>query len=183
MKILFLLLSVIFISGCEKPSLFDDYDYEYNKTRLANEITLKVAMQLKKEKSLHPCGIGGGAMDKIRMLYLAFDYYQETEIEEARKLIIDAVDLFLNTVSEDERVRPYLVQFPFQLENIEMRIFFTNPNGSKIETPQKIWVVAFADAELRYQINDLSKNILESNYIETYAEAKEKLNLMRELQN
>lgn len=83
----------------------------------------RVAVQLKKEKDLHPCGSGGGMMDQIGMLALSFNYYKEIDIDTGRDLLMTTGKLLLNSVNEDERIRPYLENYPFLPKNIEIRIF------------------------------------------------------------
>jgi hypothetical protein len=164
-------LIFILISGCARKNDFIIND----KERLSNELILKVATQLKEEKKLYPCGTGGGSIDKIRMMYLAFQYYEQIEIEEARKLIIDAGDLFLKTINADERIRPYLRNYPFQPGNIELLIIFRKPDGSEVD-PEKLRLVALGDdKKLRYKIVDPATDHLKTIFCETYYEAAEKL--------
>jgi hypothetical protein len=67
-------------------------------------------------------GIGG--MDKIWLMALSFERYGDplTE-EEARKLIINCVDDFLDAVNRDEQLKPFLKDHPFTAKNLDLDIF------------------------------------------------------------
>jgi hypothetical protein len=144
---------------------------------VSNELKYKAAIQIKKEKNLQPCGSGGGGVEKIRMLYLAFDYYKQIDVEEARELLIDAGNLFLKLINEDEQIRPYLQNYPFLPKNIEMAIFFKNPDGSEVDSGKLSILVLSKNEKLRYEINDPETNHLITIHSETYQEASEKLGL------
>ncbi len=122
MRFFLFLIASIFITGCMQNSSVIDY-ISSPKSQLANEISKQVALQLKKEQDLYPCGFGGGMMNQIRMLALSFNYYKPINIEQGRELLMAAGSLFLKTINEDERIRPYLDTYPFQPKNIEIRIF------------------------------------------------------------
>ena len=74
-----------FLFSCTQNNL-DDTNIPNPKSQLANEISNRVALQLKQEQDLYPCGFGGGMMNQIRMLALSFNYYKRIEIEQAREL-------------------------------------------------------------------------------------------------
>src|ERR1700722_17525785 len=120
MKPILFVFFLIFITGCVENTPENNYS---PKSRLINEISIKAAMQLKREKNLRPCGFGSEAMHQIHMLALSFDYYNQITVEEARDLIITSGNLFLKKINEDERIRPFLNNYPFLPENIEIRIF------------------------------------------------------------
>ena len=67
-------------------------------------------------------GIGG--MDKVWLMSLSFNRYGDPLTEkEARKLIINCVDDFLEAVNCDERLKPFLENYPFTAKNLELAIF------------------------------------------------------------
>jgi hypothetical protein len=172
MKFIWIIITILTIGCTQKKK----ENYDHDRARLSNEIKYKVALQLKNEKNLHPCGMGGGGVGKIRVQYLAFDYYQQCTIEEARELLVDAGNLFLKAINEDERIRPYLQNYPFLPKNIEMSIFFKKPNGSEMKSG-KLSIIDLGDAKLKYKINDPETNHLIVIHTETYEEAAEKLGL------
>ncbi len=137
-----------------------------------NKINRKVFCQLKKEKDLYACGTGGQGVHEIKMLYCAFDYYNEIDIENARELIMSAGNLYLNEINSDERIRPYLAEYPFK--NIEISIFLSNEDGSELPK-DKIRIISMKEGILRYKIGILdSKGYRTIICEETFDEALKK---------
>lgn len=48
------------------------------------------------------------------MLSLSFICHRIVDLTEARKLIVNAVELFKQEVNNDLKIRPYLTQYPFE---------------------------------------------------------------------
>jgi hypothetical protein len=175
MRLCLFLIASIFIAGCMQNTSETDYPSS-PKSRLANEISKQVALQLKKEQDLYPCGFGGGMMHQIRMLALSFNYYKPVNIEQGREMLMAAGSLFLKTINENDEIRPYLDTYPFLPKNIEIRIFLMSSDGSLVD-PGKLYVISLIDDVLRYQIDHPETKKLTTIYSETYEEAAEKLNL------
>lgn len=169
MRIIFLLFFVFSICSCGRRNFYVSSE----KQLLINEIRGNVAVQLKEKYDLYPGGFGGQAMDQVEMLALAFDYYQPLEIEDARELLIAAVQEFLSAVNADERIRPYLANYPFEAGNVEIAIYVHKPDFSDFG-PDKLCVIAAERGNLEYKIpgKPFSKTIHE----ETYKEVMKKRN-------
>ena len=56
-------------------------------------------------------------MHDIQMMMMGFDFYQGLDIPEARKLLVDAVDEYLAEINANDKVRPYLHNYPFTYQN------------------------------------------------------------------
>ena len=184
MKWRLFLIAIVFVVGCEQPHSKITYEPSA-KQKLANEIRKKVAFQLKAEKDLIPSGSGGQMMDEIKMLALSFDYYKPIDIDKGRKLLIEAVHEFVAAVNADERIRPYLGNYPFESRNIEIRIFLRNPNGSN-PALGKLSVLSAIEDILEFDTHDPKTGRLTTLYTETFEEAvrvqrenlkKDKINL------
>jgi hypothetical protein len=173
MRTVFLsLFLMVFIYSCGSPSA--DSTYLPDKQSLAIEVRNQTFAQLKKEKELYPFGTGSGMMDQIRMLALSFRYYKEVDINQARELLMIAGTVFINNVNSNEQIRPFLQNYPFKPNNIQIRIFIQNPNGSGPD-PGKLSAVTMVKGVLDYMINDPETNRLKTVYKETFEEATEKL--------
>jgi hypothetical protein len=170
MRYIFLVMSVFFLAGCLTQNRYQPS----NKEQLANEIILKVASELRKKTNLHPCGSGGQMMNEIKMLALAFDCYAPLDISEGRKLLIVAVNEFVDAVNADEQIRPYLFNYPFEAKNIEIRIFIQNPDGSQFGQ-DRLCVISAIDGMLKYKMNDPEGPLFKIVYEETYEEAVQKI--------
>src|SRR5262249_2655966 len=121
-----------------------------------NEIGKTVFCQLKKDRKLQVCESGWGlrGKKKIQVMHCGFFYYEEIDIDQARELLVDAAKLYLTTINENERIRPFLESYPFTPENIEICIFLQNRDGSRF-SPEKLSIVSFEKGILRYDIGAL----------------------------
>lgn len=114
-------------------------------------------------------------MDQIKLLHWGFDYYKEIDIEEGRELLITAAHRLLKAINEDERIRPYLATYPFKPENIELRIFLHNSDGSPIG-PGKLCIVSILEGVLNYKVEDAVNLPFRKILVETFQEAEDKMN-------
>ncbi|MBI3259664.1 MAG: hypothetical protein HYZ54_09350 [Ignavibacteriae bacterium] len=145
--IIILILTVLSISAL----YFYNNPPPRNYERFANKITANVAKKLKEEHDLHLVGIGGRMMYSVEMMSMRFDYYHQITLEEARKLLVIAIKEYLSAINSDEKIRPYLKEYPFTAKNVEIGIFILQSNGSKVP-PDKIYYISNMDDILSYYI-------------------------------
>ncbi|HEY2810972.1 MAG TPA: hypothetical protein VGJ00_06250 [Rhabdochlamydiaceae bacterium] len=163
---------IIFLFGCDKNNSRFSSGTD-KKEKLADEISFRIAEQLYTEKGLQPCGFGGGTMDKVRELVLCFFCYKRIDIDEARELLMSAGNMFLDAINEDERIRPYLINYPFLPKNIGIEIYFKELNGSNIKEPGKLHVAWLMNGLLTYDDENLETKRLQTIHKETFEEAIE----------
>lgn len=178
MRVVFALFLLVCMASCDPPYQ-EENPYLPTKQSLVNEVMNQTFVKMKMEKGLIPCGIGSGMMHQIRMLALAFDYYKEIDIDEARELLIAAGSEFLKTINSNEKIRIFLDQYPFTPKNIEISIFLRNPDGSLTE-PGKLTVASIINGILKYNIRSLATGQLEIVYKESYEEAIQKVRIKQE---
>jgi len=170
MRTIFIIIFIVLFTSCAKKR------YQLTEDeKLANKITHHVAMQLKRDLDLYPVGTGGRIPDKIEMLGLSFHYYQPVDINLGRKLLISAIHRFVDEINTNGPIRKYLTQYPFQPENIEIRIFLYNPDHLDV-TPGELSVIVYSDGFLKYKIDDPENEYrLKTIHKETYEEAVKQL--------
>ena len=87
----------------------------------------KIARVLEKKYHVDPFGTSiampGGVVKKLG---LDFQIIGPLSREEARKILIEISQKFLLFVNDDEAVRPFLVNYPFEIKNIDIGLFFVN---------------------------------------------------------
>ena len=162
-----LIALLLLIASCRK------FPHTYqisNDEKIADEIMKNVALDLKTKLNLYPCGTGGRMMDEIKMLALAFDYYHPITIEQGRDLLVTSIDTFMKAVNDDERIRPYLANYPFEPKNIQIRIFLRNPDGSN-PGPGKFAIIKSINGTLEYEIEDPPNPLFTTIHKESYQEA------------
>ena len=122
-----------------------------------------------KKHGLVCCGIGGGCMDNIKVINVSFDQKKESDIPEARVLLVNCVEEFLRRINADEDVRPFLVQYPFTNENVNISIGFIEP---KEDADLQNIVHAFnVKGEAVYSIYDKPHDRYKPTFEEPYEEA------------
>ena len=172
-RLIFFSILMLLVTCCNKNRL-EIYETAPDSI-LVNKIRKEVFIKLLVEDDLHPCGTGAQMMDEIKMLYFAFHYYHEINIENARKLITKAGDSILNKINGCEKIRPYLVNYPFKPENVEVAIFLNNPDGSKLP-PEKLRAIIMKKGSVKYENGILDSNGYDAIVCEeTYEEALAKL--------
>jgi hypothetical protein len=161
-KIFFFLALVIIMISCDNETP--------NYVKLAHKITNKVAKKLEKEKGLVLIGTGGGMMDDIKLMYMGFQYFKEVDLDTARKLLVYCIDEYLSAINSDEKVRPYLHNYPFTAKNIEINIWIYTPD-KKTPFGKICCISAIEGALLLYYIKPSENQPIETICEETYEEA------------
>ena len=161
---------LVFLIGCnfepEEPR-------KPTKQEAAIAVRNRTAYQLKVKNNLIPCGSGSQMMNQIEMLALAFDYFQPLDIDSARPLLIIAADKFLKEINEDESIRPYLSNYPFEPKNIEVAIYFYKPKYKEVPNGD-LCIAALRQGKCIYKIHGPNGR-LQILTEETYEDAVMKL--------
>ncbi|MBI5272425.1 MAG: hypothetical protein HY861_00390 [Chlamydiia bacterium] len=168
MRICLLVIAIAFLIGCEKVPI----KYQLStKQQLADTNIKRVAIKLKNEFGLIPCGTAGQMMHQIQMLGLMFDYRQSADIEAGRKLLIAAIQELISAVNADEQLRPYLNNYPFCPKNIEIEIYLQNHDGSRVDGG-RLSVITARKGILEYKIAGIDPRAFSQVILtETYEEA------------
>jgi len=105
--------------------------------RLSNKLIAKFISRVEKKYSITASAIGGGGNSEgLRLLTVGFDHRGEPFTKaQARKLIIDLSQDFLNDINNDLDLKPHLVTFPFSSSNIDICVIFYNTEGRSIFDP------------------------------------------------
>ena len=154
-----------FLFGC---SAFGHQSPLYVK--LAKQITATTAERLEKQKKLHLVGTGGEMMDDIQMMAMSFYFYSIVDADVARNLLITSVEEYLSVINTNEKIKPYLHNYPFTAKNVEVTIFFYNSDGSNI-SPGAISIATADKGKVIYYVDDPEKHTFKTLYEESYEEA------------
>ena len=152
--------------GCSVSGYQSTVDYE----KIADKITANTAKKLQEQKKLCLIGTGGGMMHDIQRMNMSFQFFQEVDLKEARDLVVYATKEYLEDINSNEKVRPYLHNYPFTAKNITIRIFICKPGGYDV-SPGEITIAAANKGNLSYYIDYPEKHTIKKIYKETYEEA------------
>jgi len=145
---------------------------DYEEKQLVGAVFSEVISNMEEKYHMQCFASGGAMMDSIKSLKLSFDLYRPIQVDEAREILVDLTEIFLNAVNQKVKIHPYLANYPFLPENLNILICFSNLDGSIIVSPE-ISSISLVHGEVLYKVRGL-----ESSYgriktkVEPYAEAK-----------
>jgi hypothetical protein len=155
--ILWLVLAAALLQG--SCSRFESPRY----VKIADSITDQTAKKIEKEKGLSLCGTGGGMMDDVKFMMMAFSYPKSVDAKEARDLLIYSAEAYLSAINSNPEIRPFLHNYPFTAGNIAIEIYFPD-----IKDPNLLSVASVYKGRVSYDIRDPEtkrlKEILEESY-------------------
>jgi hypothetical protein len=142
------------------------------KDQVVNKVLNSVAKTLSRRHGMSCVGSGGAMMYQVEYLDLTFSMNRPLNKEEARSIIIDSVDEFINSVNKDVKLRRFLEVYPFCPKNISVGILLTNYDGTNLFHPQ-LTTVGFVNGNVLYITDDKENSWKHKEKIkESYDEAK-----------
>ncbi|MES2199172.1 MAG: hypothetical protein V4489_03280 [Chlamydiota bacterium] len=159
-KINFILLLVCMSS-------FSAVEYE----GMADGVTRKTIKRLAQEKKLSAVGVGGGMLGDIYKMSISFQLFHSVDQMEARQLLVDVINIYLQDINSSKAIRPYLHDYPFMPKNVQINIWVQNPDRSDVAVNQIAYMVA-VNGMLEYDLpRDPVTRDQRELLTETYAEA------------
>ena len=89
----------------------------------ANELQNDFIKKIEKELKFICCGSGGGMPYDIEEFSVGFNIYQYGDIIQARELEVLLTEKFLNFINSNEKIKPYLREYPFTINNKNIYFF------------------------------------------------------------
>lgn len=143
---------------------------EFNYGNLANGVISSYSQRLEKTKGLTLIGSGGSWTSDIRTIRLHFWTIQEFDIAKVRRLFIDSVEGLIREVNGKKEARPYLHNFPFTVDNIELIIGFLQTNQKHV-TNGYVSLVFNISETIYYNVYNERTQQHEDLYKESFSEA------------
>ena len=126
MKLLLLPLLMLFSFISAKEPLY---------IRLSNEIVGPYKKEVRKERGYECTGGGGSLCNNVKVITLTFTVRQVMHSqEEARRIIIELAEDLMARYNANEKIRPYLNDYPFGPRNTQILLLF-NPKDPSSTTP------------------------------------------------
>jgi len=138
---------------------------------IAREIRAKVAKKLVKKHEMECVGVGGGMMGSVYMIGLSFQIHRPIDRNEARERIIDCVEELLTAVNQNDEIRPFLKNYPFTTDNVQVAIFIKDKNRRDLYDPNISVVSVFKSQEISYCTTEPDKMKYKTQIREPYQEA------------
>jgi hypothetical protein len=103
---------------------------EPNYVHYADAISSRIIKQIEKEFDVHCDATGGSMPHDVASIYLSFATQRRVSLEEARIMHVRCTEMLKEAVNADERVRPFLAEYPFPPSRSEISLSFSGPVGS-----------------------------------------------------
>lgn len=98
--------------------------------KYADQIIREFEKESAKEFKLVCSGNGGGMAHDVEEISVDFFAYRTATIEEARALEVAMTEKLLKKINENEKIRPFLREYPFKPERATVSVSFHKRDGS-----------------------------------------------------
>lgn len=137
----------------------------------ADEIEKKFIQEMKEKYDCVCIGSGGSMPQLVESINVVFALTHRATIEEARTLEVSAIERLVEMLNEDERIRPYLAEFPFPAHRVEIAFSFYAPYGGPFMDGSLTRI-----SQIRGKISYRTRHAMKGDYSclleESYEEAK-----------
>lgn len=141
--------------------------YEKRKDKIIADYSRK----LKKERKLYLSCTGGRGDDNIDLICLEYDSHEKFNKEQARQLLIECVEEFLQLINQDGKLKPDLSNYPFSYTNLDFILGFFKKEGGFVSKPHIAYISLINTGEINYYLLNEQTNLFDHHYKETYEEA------------
>ena len=136
--------------------------------KIVDQIQAKVERNLTADGTLFVEAQVAAMFNEVKELGFRFRSTKKLNLEEARVLYVDCVAALLKEVNENEKIRPYLIKYPFTYENTDIRISFRERDSVP---PPYIALVLKANEFISYSTYNNKINFFDTLHRETFEEA------------
>lgn len=170
MRTLFACMSLFILISCNSE-YNSSFPSSRHKLKVVDELLIRTKKKLYTNLELVPLGDGAQMLDTVKVLALSFQYQKPVTTEESRRLLLLAIEQFVEEINADSNIRPYLAVYPFPPERVEIRIFLKN-NNSPRDSTENYRVISCVGGRLEYDMRVSTQ--LKTVFSESYNEALQK---------
>lgn len=169
MKKFLLIFSIIVLSVASAIYLRQPKEPQYCK--YANKITNAFRHSVKEKYHLVPTSYGGSFMGNISVISQMYSVYDKKyDVDEARALLVNCTQEYLNQINQDEKIKPYLSHVPFSENGLEFSIYFHKARFEYVDS-EFVAGAILINGELHYSSYDHEKKKFVDVHRESYEEA------------
>lgn len=126
--------------------------------------------EVEEKYGVHCYGRGGSMPTDIRSISVNFQVKEKATIEESRILFVSIYEKFRNIINRHEDIRPFLREYPFPCQRIELGLSYYSPDKQK-NLQKSFEYVSCIKGNIRYAKRDPLTGRYETVYQEPYEEA------------
>ncbi len=146
-RLVLCLLQVV-LHGCDLPQ-----DCPYGK--YVDQIVKDFVAEMESDYGLVCIGSGGNMPTNVQEISLYFYVYRRGTLSEARDLIVQAKTRLIEKVNMNEKIRPYLKNYPFTSEGADISLSFREKNGSRYLDDSVALAYSARDNKISYERAEL----------------------------
>ncbi len=120
-------------------------------TIYANQVISSFLFEMKQEFGFDCMGSGGSMPYNVRSFTILLSSEKKTTIEEARRFGIVGVQKLLKIINNHEKIRPYLNQYPFTAQDVNVTISFHDRRGRRRLKDGSISTVSYLSGKVVYR--------------------------------
>ena len=151
---------------------------EVEYVQYAKEIMNPFIDECEKNFQLDCIGTGGRFSRNVAGIDITFIAYRKGSIEEARKLEVTITEKLLAEVNGNEKIRPFLSEYPFKADNIGISLSFRKEDDSRY-LDNSVALVCIGKGQLIYSAENPKTHLLDTILEEPYEDAKKIVNLSK----
>ena len=140
--------------------------------KIASEIMGECIQEINITYGVSCNGSGGSFLDDVKTISLSFSAKDmNLSIDESRVLIVNAVERLIKRVNSNERIRPYLHQFPLASSGAKISFSFHTDSGERVGEKFVAYVSTDEKGWVYYSIYDHKAKELKGLHQEKYEDA------------
>jgi len=122
-------------------------------TDLASKLVRDHSKEVKKKYGLCLSGQGGSMPDAIQSIFVNYSSTRKVDVDIARELFIEIGEELIRKINDNEEIRPFLGNYPFTFNNIELDLSFLDQYGNHYQDGH-ITFVFIMKGVINYAIED-----------------------------
>lgn len=139
---------------------------------LADRITQKFIQEMEDKFGWVCTGTGGSMPTRVNSFHISFDLPRRATIDEGRALEIMAIERLIEIVNADEKIRPYLCEYPFPTRGAQISLSFRTGLGLPCEDGN-VYSIFQARDLIFYRAKDPESETSFPLLEESYSDAKQ----------
>jgi len=155
------MLSFVFLTSFSSPKY----------CKLANRAVRDCSRKLYQEKHLQLIGSGGAYIENVKEIGAHYSSDELVNLETARRYFVEAMEEYSNRINSDEKIRPYLANYPFGIKNLDIILSFPTVQDKRCDEYPVCLVFRVTRGIIFYEGYDIEKKELIDLYSEPYEEA------------
>jgi hypothetical protein len=141
--------------------------------KISNKIFIAHNKELQKQKDIFLVGFGGAMMGDIQKVCAHYESHERLAVNEARSLYVEIIEGYLKKYNGDEVIRPFLHDYPFTIENLEVNIGFYDSIRQRIDNGFVAYMFIGKNHMLIYKAYDPKTDEFIHLYDEPYEVARQ----------